>query len=181
MLVDSPSVEPQPPLPRPGPWDMEEREETHPDPSPCPSASLQATDRRELARACPQCPDAKTKPRQQASKAAAPGIADAHRQAPPHRPPFGQPAPAYKKPLRAPDWNHTIPSELLDAGGITSFGHLWTNGRREVEEKGRRSLFHPAPSSSSSPTSLAIAVLFPTARRWAPALADGHNADAPLD
>jgi hypothetical protein len=34
-----------------------------------------------------------------------------------------------------------------------------------VEEKGRRNLFCPAPSSSSSPTSLAIDVLFSTTRR----------------
>jgi hypothetical protein len=85
-----------------------------------------------------------------------------------------------------PEKTHTIPSnlqdiislpislsvavavdagELLGAGGATASGRRWRNGRREVEEKSRRNLFCPAPSSSSSPTSLAVAVFFATDRR----------------
>jgi hypothetical protein len=109
---------------------------------------------------------------------------------------------AYKNPLRSRSWNHTTPSklpdifsspsslpfdvassagELLDAGGATAFGLRWASGRREVEEECRRSRFRLAPSSSASPTRLAVAVVFLSARRWAPALADEHDADAPLD
>jgi hypothetical protein len=55
--------------------------------------------------------------------------------------------------------------ELLDAGGATVFGRRWTNGRREVEEECRQNLFRPTPSSSSSPTPLAVAALFLSARR----------------
>jgi hypothetical protein len=71
--------------------------------------------------------------------------------------------------------------ELLGAGGATAFGLRWKNGRREVEETRRRNLFRPAPSSSSSPTSLAIAALFPAAAGESLHEPDGNNADAPLD
>jgi hypothetical protein len=109
---------------------------------------------------------------------------------------------AYKKPLRSRSWTHPTPSELPDIfsssrsisfaiassagellgmGGTAAFGLRWANGRREVEEECRRSLFRPAPSSSASPSRLAVAVVFFSARRWAPALADEHDGRAPLD
>jgi hypothetical protein len=114
------------------------------------------------------------------------------------------PAPSWpiKKPLRAHHRTHTIPSnlpdilsslrslsfvvastagELLDAVGATAFGHRWKNGHREVEEKSRWNLFRPAPSSSSSPTSLAVAALFPAAAGESLDEPNGNDADAPLD
>jgi hypothetical protein len=50
-----------------------------------------------------------------------------------------------------------------------------------VEEKSRRNLFRPAPSSSSSPTSLAVAALFPAAAGESLVEPNGNDADAPLD
>jgi hypothetical protein len=61
---------------------MEDKEETARTPSLLALCSLHDTDRCELTRACPQCPDAKTTPRQHAPKAAAPGFARARRQTP---------------------------------------------------------------------------------------------------
>jgi hypothetical protein len=127
-----------------------------------------------------------TSPRQHAPKAAAPGVDVASRRTPTFWTPPLQPALAYKNPLRALLRTDTIPSnlpdilsslcslsfviasnagELLDAVGATASGRRWRNGRWEVDEENRRTLFRPAPSSSSSPTSLAVAALFPAEHR----------------
>jgi hypothetical protein len=200
--VDRLSVNSTPHWPGPRPRDPGEREEKGQTPLLFPSASLHTPDRRELARARLQCPDAMTSPRQHAPKAAAPGVDVASRRTPTFGTPPLQRAPAYKTPLRARHRTHTIPSnlldnlsslcslsfvvastagELLDAVGATAFGHRWKNGRREVEEKSRRNLFRPALSSSSSPTSLAVAALFPAAAGESLDEPDGNDADAPLD
>jgi hypothetical protein len=102
---------------------------------------------------------------------------------------LGAPVPAslaYKNPRRSNEWTHTTPSylpdnlssllslsfdvaspagEVLDAGSTAAWSRRWTNGRREVEEEGRRSLFRPSPSSSASSTRAAVAVVFLSARR----------------
>jgi hypothetical protein len=93
---------------------------------------------------------------------------------------------AYKSPLGARRWTHPTPSylpdtfssslslsfasavdagEVLDAEGAAALGRRWTNGRRELEEECRRSLFRPSLSSSASSTRAAVAVVFFSARR----------------
>jgi hypothetical protein len=71
--------------------------------------------------------------------------------------------------------------ELLDAVGATASGRRWRNGRWEVDEENRRTLFRPAPSSSSSPASLAVAALFPAAAGESLVEPDVNDVDAPLD
>jgi hypothetical protein len=106
--------------------------------------------------------------------------------------PLGAPVPAslaYKNPRRSNERMHPTPSllpdifssprslsldvaspagEVLDAGGAAAFGLSWASGRRELEEEHRRSLFRPSPSSSASSTRAAVAIVFFSARRWAP-------------
>jgi hypothetical protein len=93
---------------------------------------------------------------------------------------------AYKSPRRSNEWTHTTPSylldtltpprslsfddaytagEVLDAEGAAVFGIRGANGRRELVEESRRSLFRLSPSSSASSMLAAIAVVFFTARR----------------
>jgi hypothetical protein len=87
-----------------------------PDPLSLPSASVQATDRRELARACPQCPDAKTSPHQHAPKAAAPGLA--RRTSPDTRP--GHLLDSPFRPIKSPS-EHTIEPTPSPATSQTTF------------------------------------------------------------
>jgi hypothetical protein len=57
------------------------------------------------------------------------------------------------------------PVKLLDAGSAAALGRRWTNGRRELEEECRRSLFRTSPSSPASSTRVAVAVAFFSGRR----------------
>jgi hypothetical protein len=168
---------------------MEEREETARTPSPFPLPLCTMPTSVSSPTHAHSAPTPRPCPASMLPRPSRPALPVTHRQTPAPAtfwtPPL-QPAPAYKTPLRAHHRTHTIPSnlpdnlsslrslsfviassagELLDAGGATAFGHRWKNGRRKVEEECRQNLFRPAPSSSSSPTSLAVAVLFSTARR----------------
>jgi hypothetical protein len=134
-----------------------------------------------------------------------PVLLDAHRQGPRTGELLDALAPdalAYKSPRRSNDWTPTIPSYLpdtfspslslsfddtytagavLDASCAAALDRRWTSGGWEPEEERRRNLFHPSPSSSASPTRLAITVVFLAVRRWASTLADEHDAPESLD
>jgi hypothetical protein len=104
MLVDIPWSSPSLLCPDPGRETWKEKEETARTPSLLALCSLHVADRRGLANAYPQCPDAETTPRQHAPKAAAPGFARACRQTPRTGHLLAILAPgllAYKNPLRA--------------------------------------------------------------------------------
>jgi hypothetical protein len=95
-------------------------------------------------------------------------------------------APAYINPHRSNEETHTTPSyrpdtispslslwfidacnagEVQDAESATAFDLPGASRRWELEEELRRSRFCPSPSSSTSSTHAAIAVIIFTARR----------------
>jgi hypothetical protein len=81
-----------------------------------------------------------------------------------------RPAPSYLPDTTSPSLSLSFDDActtgvVLDASHAAALDCRWTNGGWEPEEEYRRSLFHPMPSSSASPTRLAVAIVFLAVRR----------------
>jgi hypothetical protein len=189
MLVDDAAVEPSPLCPDPSREKWREEEECAQDPPLYLSSSCTTPTAVTALEPTHSTPRPRPNPSSTRARPPCPVLLDAHRQGPRTGELLDALAPdalAYKSPRRSNERTRPAPSYLpdtispslslsfddacttgavLDASRAAALDRRWTNGGWEPEEERRQSLFHPSPSSSASPTRLAIAVVFLAVRR----------------
>jgi hypothetical protein len=189
ILMDDAAVEPCPLCPDPSHEEGREEEERVQDPPLCLSSSCMTPTAMTAPEPTHSTPQPRPNPPSTRARPPCPVLLDARCQGP-HTgellDALALISPAYKSPRRSNEPTRPAPSYLpdtispslslsfddacttgavLDASHADALDRRWTNGSWEPEEERRRSLFHPSPSSSTSPTRLAVAVVFLAVRR----------------